>query len=208
MAATAWPHGGVVRPLGPVLADPAERSATIVATFADVFPHVRAFSTGLTFVLLGRMDPFPRSTSPSCVAGRRSRREGELGRDRGPRAIELLSFYQFDGRRSRPGGGTRRGAPTTGPRSSSTRRWGCSRTPWGPTSRRSPCAGVPAERGARLAWPASDASVVRGAGGAYEAVQDGEILLGPQGAERGVPEAPPAAESGQRYARYLGPISR
>jgi hypothetical protein len=32
---------------------------TIVASFTDVFPHVRAFSTGVSLVLLGRMEPFP-----------------------------------------------------------------------------------------------------------------------------------------------------
>ena len=89
--------GGVMCQFAPVWRLRPSEVHTIMASFHDVFPHVRGFSGGISVVLLGREEPFPpvdfaelerRVNRPAVAASLR-----EIG-VRGP--VELMSFYQFD----------------------------------------------------------------------------------------------------------------
>ncbi len=89
--------GGVMCQFVPIWRLHPEEVRTMVRSFADVFPTIRVFHTGLSLVLLGREEPFP-SVSIEEIERRVSRervRESLLGVGvRGP--VELLSFYRFD----------------------------------------------------------------------------------------------------------------
>ncbi len=70
---------------------------TIIASFREVFPRIRVFSTGLSLVMLGRDEPFPPVDMEELTrrVSRPAVRESLLGIGvRGP--VELLSFYQYD----------------------------------------------------------------------------------------------------------------
>lgn len=89
--------GGVMCQFAPLWRLETRDLKTIVASFVDVFPHVRVFSTGLSLVMLGRNEPWPPVDVPE-VARRIARPEvaaslREIG-VRGP--VELSAFYAFD----------------------------------------------------------------------------------------------------------------
>ena len=89
--------GGIMCHWSPLWRTRPEDWKTGVGTFVDVFPYVRVFNAGLTTVLLGRMEPFPRVDVAELNA--RYARD-DVGRSlravgvRGP--LEALSYYQLD----------------------------------------------------------------------------------------------------------------
>ena len=89
--------GGVMAHYAPIWRLRPEDVRTIVGTYADVFPHVRMFSAGISLILVGRDEPFPpldieelgrRMSDPDVKQSL-----AEIG-VRGP--VELASLYQFD----------------------------------------------------------------------------------------------------------------
>lgn len=178
---------------------------TIVASFTDVFPHVRAFSTGLSLVLLGREVPFPPVDFEEVA--RRVRRE-EVAESllgigvRGP--VELLSFYQMDGEELRAFAGDAPRNTDDRPRTE----FFAPRALFAHTvgenlaevARHRPSR---EERLARLGLPEDYASSYLALASAYDAVADAQILLGEGRGREALEVLLPVAESGQRYARYM-----
>jgi spermidine synthase len=178
---------------------------TIVGSFADVFPRVRLFSTGLSLVLLGREEPFPpvdvveltrrveRPEVKASLAG--------IG-VRGP--VEVLSFYQADEAEIRK---LASGAPRSSddrPRVEFFAPRGLFADTVGPNLRElmrlRPSA---EERAARLGLDGEYRSSFLALAGAYQAVIDAQILRSVGKVDDAMSVALPSAESGQRYARFL-----
>jgi spermidine synthase len=197
--------GGLVCHWAPLWRTRPEDWKTIVGTFADVFPHVRVLTAGLTTVLLGRMEPFP----PVDLAELRRRYDREaVGRSlrevgvRGP--LEVLSYYQFDEAEVRQltQGAVRtsddrptiefqspRGAfaSTEAPNLLELRRVRPTRE----------------ERADRLGLTGEDRESYLKLAAGYDDTRDGEILLYQGEAPQAFEKLIPIAETGQRYARYL-----
>jgi spermidine synthase/tetratricopeptide (TPR) repeat protein len=197
--------GGVMCQFAPIWRILSEDVKTIAGSFADVFPHVRLFSTGLSLVLLGREEPFP-PVDLAELSRRVDRPEVKesLGRIgvRGP--LEVLSFYQLDETEIR--------AWTQGAQRSSDERprveffapRGLFADTVGPNlaelMRFRPTA---EEMARRLGLEGENQSSFLSLAGAYQAVIDAQILRSRGNAEEALSVALPSAESGQRYARYL-----
>jgi spermidine synthase len=178
---------------------------TIVGTFLEVFPHVRMFSTGMSMVLLGRMEPFPpvdmtevrrRLNSPEVMASLSG-----IG-VRGP--LELLSFYQMDEGELRAWVGD--APPNTDDRPRT--EFFAPRGLFDDTVGRNIATWIPfrpsrEERLERLGLPDEDASSYLALAAAQDAVTEGQVLLGERRYEEAFQVLVPVAESGQRYARYL-----
>ncbi len=171
-----------------------------------MFPHVRAFSTGLTLVLLGREEPFP----PVDLAELTRRFERpevkvEPGAGSGSEARSRRS------RSTRPTRPSCAGSPRDAPRSTDDRPRveffaprGLFADTVGPNllelMRLCPTA---EERASRLGLDGEYRSSFLALSGAYRAVLDAQILRSQGRGEDAMSVVVPSAESGQRYARYL-----
>jgi spermidine synthase len=197
--------GGVMCQFAPIWRMQSQDVATIVGSFVDVFPYVRVFNTGVSLVLLGRLEPFPpvdvedltrRVREPHVAASLR-----EIG-VRGP--IELLSYYQFDETEARQ---FAEGAP----RNTDDR----PRTEFfAPHSLFSSTVGTNLERlralrpdrderARRLGLSGDNRSSYLALAAAYDAVTVGESAMLAGRTEEGLSILTPVAESGQKYAGYL-----
>ena len=197
--------GGVMCQFAPIWRLLPEDVATIVGSFADTFPHVRLFSTGLSLVMLGREEAFPPVDIPELVRRTSLPRVAASLRDIGVRGpVELLSFYQMDEDEVR--------RLTTGadrntddrPRTEFRAPRGVFSDTVGPNleaiGAKRPSAEVRADRlGLQGEWRSSFLALAS----AYQAVTDGEILLARKRTQDALQILVPVAESGQRYARYL-----
>lgn len=197
--------GGVVCHWAPMWRTRREDWKTIVGTFVDTFPYVRVLNTGLTTVLLGRMEPFP----PVDLAELRARWErpavarslGEIG-VRGP--LEVLSYYQFDQDEARR---LTADAPRTTddrPRIEFSSPRGAFDETIGPNLEMIRTVRPDREtRADRLGLRGDDRSSYLALAAAYDDAQDGEILLYRGDLDGGFNKLVPVADSGQRYARNL-----
>ena len=200
--------GGVMCHWSPVSRLPTEDVKRIVGTFADVFPHVRVFSDGLVLILLGRVEPFP-AVDMDEVSQRVDVPEVRASLAgvgvRGP--VELLSFFQFDETEARRfAEGVPRNsddhprlefhAPrgqfvkTVGPNLAELRRFRLDRE----------------VRADRLGVPREFRSSFLALAAAYDATVDGQILIAADRYKEGMETLLPAAEAGQRYARYIAGV--
>ncbi|HEX4825666.1 MAG TPA: fused MFS/spermidine synthase [Candidatus Polarisedimenticolaceae bacterium] len=194
--------GGVICQFVPIWRMQTVDVGTILGTFADVFPYVRVFHTGLSLVVLGRMEPFPpvdvaeltrRIGDPKVAASLR-----EIG-VRGP--IEFLSYYQFDEAEARK---FSEGAP----RNTDDR----PRTEFfAPRSLFSSTVGInldrirelrpsPEERARRLGLQGDDREAFLKLAAGTDAVAAGESAMLAGRFEEGIALVQPVADSGQRYA--------
>jgi spermidine synthase len=177
----------------------------IVASFLEVFPHVRVFSTGLSLVMLGREEPFP-PVDIGEVARRVERdavRESLLGIGvRGP--VELLSFYRFDEDEAREYAA---GAPLNTddrPRIEFSAPRALFASTVGRNLEEIREHRVPiAQRLGRLGIDEEYASSYRILASAYDATVDAEVALSHGDVQTYLDLAVPVAESGAGYARYL-----
>jgi spermidine synthase len=197
--------GGVMCQFAPIWRLLPDDVATIVASFADEFPHVRVFSTGLSLVMLGREQPFPPVDVAQLVARTARPRVAASLADIGVRGpMELLSFYQMDeGELARMTQGAPRNTDDR-PRTEFRAPRGVFADTVGPNleaiARLRPEADVRADRlGLQGVWRSSYLALAA----AYGAVTDAEILLARQRAEEAMQIVVPVAESGHRYARYI-----
>lgn len=197
--------GGVVCHWAPLWRTRHEDWKMIVGTFADVFPHVRVFTAGLTTILLGRMEPFP----PVDLAELRARFDREaVGRSlrevgvRGP--LEVLSYYQLDDAEIRR---MTQGAVRTSddrPAIEFSAPHGAFEETVGPnlTEIRSVRPSREA-RADRLGLTGDDRASYLALAAGYDDTRDGEILLYEGRLQEAFDKLIPVADSGQRYARYL-----
>ncbi len=197
--------GGVVCHYAPFWRLLPDDAATIVASFADVFPHVRLFSTGLSLVMLGREEPFPPVDVQALVANLARPRVAASLADIGVRGpMELLSFYQMDEDEVRRlTAGADRNTDDR-PRTEFRAPRGVFSDTLGPNleaiGRLRPPAEVRADRlGLTGEWRSSFLTLAA----AYQVVTDAEILFTRKQAGEAMQLLLPVAESGQRYARYL-----
>jgi spermidine synthase/tetratricopeptide (TPR) repeat protein len=197
--------GGTMCQFAPVWRMRSEDVKTIAASFADVFPHVRVFSTGVSLVMLGRMEPFP-PVDMDEVARRVSEPEVKASLERigvrGP--VELLSFFQMDEQAlakwtkdaprntdDRPR--TEFFAPravfdtTVAPNLAQLRTFRAS----------------PEDRAKALGLSGEWAGSFVALASAYDAVIEGEIAFHEGKSKEAVEILAPVALSGHRYARYL-----
>lgn len=197
--------GGTVCHWSPISRIATEDVRRIVGSFVDVFPYVRVFSNGLSVILLGREEPFPPVDVEEI--GRRYERPGvreSLGAIgvRGP--VEMLSFFLFDTERARR---FANGVPRTSdafprlefsaPRAMFDRTIGVN------------LAALAAlrpdleERARLLGVPEPYVSSYRALAAAYDATVDGQVLASGEDVAAGLSLLIPAADSGQRFARYV-----
>lgn len=196
---------GVVCQFAPIWRLLPEDVKTIAASFADVFPHVRLFSTGLSLVMLGRLTPFPPVRLEEVE---RRVKKAEVAASlagigvRGP--IELLSFYQMDEPEIRRWAA---GAPRNtddAPRIEFFAPRGVfSDTVGANLAEIASLRPSREERARRLGLEGDDRAAFLVLAAAYDATTEGEILLSRGKVEEAMERWMPAAESGQRYARYL-----
>ena len=197
--------GGVMCQFAPIWRLLPGDVATIVGSFADSFPHVRVFSTGLSLVMLGREEAFPpvdvaelvrRTAQPRVAASLQ-----EIG-VRGP--MELLSFYQMDEDEVRRlTAGADRNTDDR-PRTEFRAPRGVFSDTVGPNLEAIGLVRPEAEtRADRLGLHGEWRSSFLALAAAYQAVTDAEILLTRKQAAEAMQLALPVAESGHRYARYL-----
>jgi spermidine synthase/tetratricopeptide (TPR) repeat protein len=197
--------GGVMCQFVPIWRMQPSDVATIVGSFADVFPHLRVFNTGLSLVVLGRLEPFPpvdvaelmrRVALPGVAESL-----GEIG-VRGP--IEVLSYYQFDEVEARR---LAEGAPRNtddrprteffAPRSLFASTVGDN------LERIRELRPAREERASRLGLSGEDRASYLALAAAHDAVIDGEIAMHRGDVDRALEILLPAADSGQKYAKYL-----
>jgi len=197
--------GGIVCHYAPLWRTAPEDLMTILASFAEVFDHVRVFNTGLSLVLLGRVGPFPavdveelsrRVAQPEVAASL-----GEVG-VRGP--MDLLALYALDEQELRRLVG---GAPLN-------------TTDFPRVEYRAPRSVFSSTVGSNLellrsAQPGLDASASRlGLSGeprspyveearAFRTTLDAEIAFSRNETDEAVAMLIPIAQSGRRYASYL-----
>jgi spermidine synthase len=197
--------GGLMCQFAPIWRMQPADVATIGGSFTDVFPYVRVFNTGVSLVMLGRLEPFPpvdvaeltrRVQAPAVAASLK-----EIG-VRGP--IELLSYYQFDE------GEARRFAEGA-PRNTDDR----PRTEFfAPRSLFSSTVGANLdrlralrpgleERARRLGLTGDDRSSYLALAAADDAVGEGESAMLAGKLQDGLTVLAPVADSGQKYAGYL-----
>jgi spermidine synthase len=197
--------GGIMGHWAPLWRTRPEDWKTAVATFTDVFPHVRVFTVGLTTVLLGRVEPFP----PVDLAELRARfawpgvAQSLQGIGvRGP--IEVLSYYQMDEAEARR---LSAGAPrTTDDRP--ILEFEAPRAAFEETvvPNLTDIRGVrPSreERADRLGLSGEDRDAFLTLSKAYDDARDGEMLLYAGRPDEAFAKLIPIADSGQRYACYL-----
>jgi spermidine synthase len=197
--------GGIVCHWAPLWRTRPEDWKTIVGTFGDVFPHVRVFTAGLTTVLLGRVEPFPKVDLAELA--RRYDRPG-VGRSlrevgvRGP--LEVLSYYQFDETEVRQL--TKDAVRTTDDRPTIeflTPRGAFAATEAANLLELRRVRPTREERADRLGLTGDDRSSYLTLAAGYDDTRDGEILLYQGDTPRAFETLIPIAEAGQRYARYL-----
>ncbi|HEX6853532.1 MAG TPA: fused MFS/spermidine synthase [Candidatus Polarisedimenticolaceae bacterium] len=197
--------GGTMCQFAPVWRMRSEDVKTIAGSFADVFPHVRVFSTGVSLVMLGRMEPFPpvdmdeiaRRVSDPAVKESLER----IG-VRGP--VELLSFFQMDEH------GLRRWAGDA-PRNTDDRprtEFFAPRAVFDSTvapnlAELRTFRASPEERATALGLSGDWAPSFVALASAYDAVLEGEIAFHEGKSGDAVRILAPVAVSGHRYARYL-----
>jgi spermidine synthase/tetratricopeptide (TPR) repeat protein len=197
--------GGIMCQFAPIWRMQPQDVRTIVGSFTDVFPYVRVFNTGVSLVMLGRLEPFP----PVDVAELTRRVEDpavkqslrEIG-VRGP--IEVLSYYQFDEAEARR-------FAAGAPRNTDDR----PRTEFfAPRSLFSSTVGDNLaalkalrpdreERARRLGLDDEYLSSYLALSAAADDVADGEIALLAGRTNEGLQTLIPVADSGQKYACYL-----
>jgi len=197
--------GGLVCQFAPIWRLLPEDLKTIVGSFCDVFPHVRLFSTGLSLVLLGRMEPFPPSNLGE-IERRVARPEvsaslAEVGVRSG---LELLSFYQMDEEEIRRfASGARRNTDDMPVVEFFAPRGVFSDTVGANLAEILRVRPPREERARRLGLDGEEARSFLALAAAHDGTTEARVLLS-QGRTREAMELLiPAAESGQRYARYL-----
>ena len=197
--------GGVMCQFVPIWRMQPGDVATIVGSFVDVFPYVRVFNTGLSLVLLGRLESFPpvdipeltrRVSDPKITSSL-----AEIG-VRGP--IEILSYYQFDEAESRQ---LAQGAPRNTddrPRTEFLAPHALFASTVGDNLACLRALRPDREKRAnRLGMTGSDRDSYLALAAAHDAVIDGEIAMHAGRVDEGLGILEPVAESGQKYASYL-----
>jgi spermidine synthase len=205
LARTRLAPGGVMAhyaPLWRILPDDVQ---TIVGSFTDVFPHVRVFSAGVSLILLGRDEPFP----PVDVA-EIARRIGDPAVARSLAGVgidepgDLLALYQFDEVLARD---WTAGAPRTSddmPRIEfSSPRGLFSRTVGLNLSVLRDLRPDVAVRARRLGLPERSVSRYLELANAYDRATEAVVALDAGANDLAFELAIPAAEAGQRFARFL-----
>ncbi len=197
--------GGVMCHWSPLVRTRPEDWRTMVGTFADVFPHVRAFNVGVATVLLGRVEPFP----PVDLAELRAR----YGRDKVSRSLqevgvrgplEVLSFYQMDEQEIRRM--TASALRTTDDRPAIEFR--APRGAFDETVAPNLLAiraarATREERAGRLGLSGDDRESFLSLAAGSDDSRDGEVLLFQARVKEAFDKLIPIADSGHRYARYL-----
>jgi spermidine synthase len=197
--------GGIVCHYAPLWRTAHEDLMTILASFVEVFDHVRVFNTGLSLVLLGSVEPFP-ATNVEELSRRVARPEvaASLAEVGVHGAMDLLSFYALDEEELRP---LTHGAPlnTTdfplveyrAPRSVF-----AATVATNLEALRSAEPGLEAAA-SRLGLSGDDRASYLDRASAFRTTLDAEIAFSRNETDRAMEMLIPVAQSGQRYAAYL-----
>jgi spermidine synthase len=197
--------GGVMCHYAPLWRILPEDVETIVASFTDVFPHVRVFSAGVSLILLGSEEPFP---SPDLAGIRqrisRQRVAASLGEVGIHDPLDLLALYQFDGDVARRWTAAAVRTTDDRPRIEFSSPRGLFSQTVGPNlAVLRDLRSAPAARGRALGLAGEDQADYVERATAYDLANEAEIAINEGDGARAFELAGPVADSGQRFARFL-----